>query len=417
MMGRNCRVKAERRRSPASVIAVGLILLAAVMLVLPSISAAQQKAAPAKTLKIGYVLCANGWFRVMDAVEEKNLKIVEKMLNEKGGITVQGQKYNIELVGEDGNSTLDGVTAAATKLVYDHKIKFVVGPQGFFATASGPVFEQNKVIHVSGFNTCQPGELDASTPYGFLGFNGSIGATMATLKVIQKEYPKAKKIAFVTADDGAIPYLMPKVKKLLPTYGYTMAGDTIAFPNQMEDFSPIAAKVNSLKDADICFMLNGSPVAVGLVAKGLRALGNKIPVVHSGVPSCQTIMDISGKDAADDIISMSITPHAKGNPPLLDEIYDRSKTAEANPNFYALVPNSLWILTRVIQAANSLDPAVVKAKWETMDKVECLYGTCTFGGDETYGLKHHAVGHPQAYQKLVKGKVVDGGWVDVGRIP
>ena len=79
--------------------------------------------------------------------------------------------------------------------------------------------------------------------------------------------------------------------------------------------------------------------------------------------------------------------------------------------------NCLWVLTRVIQAANSFDPTVVKAKWETMDKVECVYGTCTFGGDKTFGLKHHAVTHPQPYQKLVNGKVVYGGWVDVGRLP
>ncbi len=394
---------------------VGVVCI--VVLVVSLSAYAQQKGSAAKTLQIGYVLCANGWFRVMDGVEEKNLKIAAQMLNDRGGITVQGQKYNIQLIGEDGNSSLDGVTAAANKLVFDHKVKFVVGPQGFFVTAASPVFEQNKIIHVSGFNTCQPGELDASTPYGFLGFDGSIGATIATLKVIKKEYPKAKKIAFVTADDGAIPYLMPRVKKLLPQYGFAMAGDTIAFPNEMEDFSPIAAKVNSLKDADIAFILNGSPVAVGLVAKGLRSLGNKIPVVHSGVPSCQTIMDISGKDAADEIISMSITPHAKGNPPLLDELYDKGKTNEPNPNFYALVPNSLWILAHVIQAANSLDPTAVKAKWESMDKVDCLYGTCTFCGDETFGLKHHAVAHPLAYQKLVKGKIVYGGWVDVGRIP
>jgi ABC-type branched-subunit amino acid transport system substrate-binding protein len=404
------------RKSSALFLGVACTLMLAAGLD-PGTVSAQQKAASAKTLQIGYVLCANGWFRVMDAVEEKNLKIVEQMLNERGGITVQGQKYNIQLVGEDGNSTLDGVSAAATKLVYDHKVKFAVGPQGFFATASAPVFEEAKVIHVSGFNTCQPGELDASTPYGFLGFNGSIGATITTLKVIKKEYPKAKKILFVTADDGAIPYLMPRVKKLVAQYGFALAADTVPFPNEMEDFNPIAARVNAVKDADVVFMLNGSPVAVGLVAKGLRSLGNNTPVVHSGVPSCQTIMDISGKDAANDIISMSITPHAKGNPALLDEIYDRSKSAEPNPNFYALVPNSLWVLTRVIQAANSFDPAVVKAKWETMDKVDCLYGTCTFGGDATYGLKHHAVGHPQAYQKLVKGKVVYGGWVDVGRIP
>ena len=78
---------------------VACTLMLAVGLV-PGTVSAQQKAASAKTLQIGYVLCANGWFRVMDAVEEKNLKIVEQMLNERGGITVQGQKYNIQLVGK-----------------------------------------------------------------------------------------------------------------------------------------------------------------------------------------------------------------------------------------------------------------------------------------------------------------------------
>jgi hypothetical protein len=104
------------RKSSALFLGVACTLMLAAGLV-PRTVSAQQKAASAKTLQIGYVLCANGWFRVMDAVEEKNLKIVEQMLNERGGITVQGQKYNIQLVGEDGNSTLDGVSAAATKLV------------------------------------------------------------------------------------------------------------------------------------------------------------------------------------------------------------------------------------------------------------------------------------------------------------
>ncbi len=62
-------------------------------------------------------------------------------------------------------------------------------------------------------------------------------------------------------------------------------------------------------------------------------------------------------------------------------------------------------------------PEVVKAKWESMDKVDCLFGTGIFSGDQTYGIKHHAVGHPLPYQKLVNGKVVYGGWIDVGAIP
>lgn len=108
---------------------VGVVCI--VVLVVSLSAYAQQKGSAAKTLQIGYVLCANGWFRVMDGVEEKNLKIAAQMLNDRGGITVQGQKYNIQLIGEDGNSSLDGVTAAANKLVFDHKVKFVVGPQDF----------------------------------------------------------------------------------------------------------------------------------------------------------------------------------------------------------------------------------------------------------------------------------------------
>ncbi len=393
------------------VVFVGLV--AAAML-LPALSSAQQKAASAKTLKIGYLLELSGWYSVFDANEERFLKAAAQMINERGGITVQGQKYNIELVGEDGKTALDGNTAAATKLAFDHKVKFVVGPSAFFGTGSSPTFEQNKILHVSGYNTSQPGEMDATTPYGFLGYNSSLGHLIGALKAMKKEFPGVKKVVIATPDDGAVPYLMPVTKKIVESQGYTVVGNAIAFPNEMEDYSPIAAKVNGAKDADALLVVNGAPVAFGLITKGLRALGNMKPVVCATAASAADIGEIAGKDAANDLISMATTPHAKGNPPVLDELFD--KAGKKMPAL-CFTSNCLWVLAKVIQAANSFDPAAVKAKWETMDKVECVYGTCTFGGDETFGLKHHAVSHPQPYQKLVNGKVVYGGWVDVGRIP
>ena len=55
------------------------------------------------------------------------------------------------------------------------------------------------------------------------------------------------------------------------------------------------------------------------------------------------------------------SPHAKSNPPVLDKLFD--KAGKKMP-VLVFTANGLWALTRVIQAANSLDPAVVKAKWE-----------------------------------------------------
>ena len=78
--------------------------------------------------------------------------------------------------------------------------------------------------------------------------------------MIRKEWPDVKRIAVVTADAGAIPYLIPQIKNLLKQNGLTMVGDTVGFPNQMEDLSPIATKLNAINDADAIFVLNGSPV-------------------------------------------------------------------------------------------------------------------------------------------------------------
>src|SRR5271157_4235383 len=80
-------------------VCIGAII--ALGLLFPSYGTAQQNA-PAKTLRIGYLLCLSGWYSVFDAVEEGHVKIVAQMINDKGGLTIQGQKYNVELVGEDG---------------------------------------------------------------------------------------------------------------------------------------------------------------------------------------------------------------------------------------------------------------------------------------------------------------------------
>ncbi len=401
-------------RKPAKMIVCAILALALLgALMLPGVGVAQQKSGPAKTLRIGYILCLSGWYSVFDGMEERHLKAVADMINDRGGIAVQGQKYKVELVGEDGKSTMDGISAAATRLVFDDKVKFVIGPDAFFSLGSSPIFEQGKVLHVSGYNSSQPGEMDASTPYGFLGFNCTMGLLGGVMKVMKKDLPNVKKVVLTSADDGAIPYIIPLVKKALAAKGYT-AIDVVTFPNEMEDFSPIAAKANAIKDADAYMNLLSSPVAIGGIIKGLRSLGNTKPVICVQTVPVSEILAICGKQAGDNVMVSAFIPLAKGNPPLVDEVFNRTGK---KPPMFLLNPNGLWELAKVIQAANSLDPAVVKAKWESMDKVDTLFGPGIVCGDETYGIKHHAVVHPVPYSKLVKGEVVNGGWVEATPVP
>lgn len=392
------------------------ILLACVAFMLISIPILGNNArgAAVQTLKIGALQSLTGFWTFQDAWDSEDTKTVAQMINDKGGLTIQGQKYNIEIVMEDCKSSFDGYAAAANKLVLDHKVKFIVGPNGFFSLASTPVLEQNKVLHVSGYNTMQPGEMDANTPYAFLGYDSPLSCQTAAFKALRKEFPKVKNVAFFSADDNSIKYILPPVKKMVTDMGFSVVGDVVLFPNETQDYSPFVAKLNAIPKADAYVAIFASAPACGNIIKGLRALGNGKPLLVSTY--APDTLAIAGKEASRDVICMlSLTPNQPGkNPPLIDEAYKRGKPGR---QWFGCTPNALWILTQVIQAADSLDPAVVKAKWESMDTVSTLYGKGTFGGDKTYGLKHHAVSHPVPYAKLANGSVVDGGWIDPGPLP
>jgi hypothetical protein len=80
-------------------------------------------------------------------------------------------------------------------------------------------------------------------------------------------------------------------------------------------------------------------------------------------------------------------------------------------------PNLLYVLVNMMKAADSLDVEALKAKWEKSSTVETLFGTGTVSGDQTYGIKHHAVGYPFPYQRVQDGKIVSTKWVEMGAIP
>lgn len=362
-------------------------------------------------------MSTSGWYSVIDALESAEVQAVVKLINDQGGITVKGQKYRIEVVIEDAKSTFDGVATAATKLTYDHQVKFVVGPTAFFSTASSPIFEQNKILHVSGYITGAPGELGPDTPYGFVGHNCAISGAAATVKAMKKEFPNVKKVAIALPDEGTLSFVMPKHLKAIEREGYTVVGDIVGYPNELEDFSSITAKLNSIQDADGYLLLNGAPPHLGNILKGLRELGNNKPCGTSSLVSCDIIGALAGPAGATGAISLAITPKAPGNSTELNKIIDSlGPQYEEQRVIYMMTGNALWILTKMIEAAQSLDPTDVKNKWESTNDVQTPFGKGIICGAETYGIKH-AVVHPMPYQKLTNGVVSPGGWVEIAPLP
>jgi len=371
-----------------------------------------------KTLQIGCLLSVTGFFSVREVPDLNQTKIAADIINEQGGITVNGQKYRVELLVEDCKSTMDGVTAAANRLVFDKKMKFVIGPTAFFAAAAGPVCDPNRVLRVITWCVNTPGEVDANTPYAFLGGNGSALTSVAATKYLKEAYPHVKKVVIVTPDDGAVPFVIPIAKKLLAAQGISVVGETVAYPNEMQDFSPIAAKLNAVKEADAIFLQNGLVPHLAGIVKGLRALGNNKPIAGSLPARISQVAGIAGVKAMKDVFTVAYTPDDPNMPPVAKEIINRV-VAKYGKDYQLEMsgPNCLWILKEVIEAAQSLDPTVVKEKWESMDEVETIFGKAKICGDETFGIKHHVVASPQPIQILKGENEASAGWIDLGVIP
>jgi branched-chain amino acid transport system substrate-binding protein len=388
---------------------VSILLLATVLLTTAMVKDSQ--AAPAKKLTIGMIACLTGFFSVNDVPGAHEAQMTADMINEKGGITVKGQKYEVEVVIEDAKSTLDGVTAAANRLVFDKGVKLILGPAGFFSAASSPVTTPNNVLNIISFSTGQPGEIDKTTPYTFQAYDGTMASFIAGVNYVKKNYPKVKKVAVVSADDGSAQYLKPVFQKALEAAGMSMAGDMVLFPNETQDFSPIAAKLNAIKDADAIGVGLGLPNNVGSIVKGLRELGNKKLFFMGVICPFAVVAKVAGPEAAENVLMHSITPNDHANPALMNDISKRliAKYGENTP-IYLQSANSLWVLKQVIEAAQSIEPDAIKAKWETMDKAETFFGTGVFCGDASTGLKHHVVTHPVPFQTMKNGKIVAAGF-------
>jgi len=368
---------------------------------------------PPKTLRIGSLMALTGWFVVNDGPDWAQTVIAGDILNEQGGINVNGQTYKVELVVEDIKSDFDGTTSAANRLVYDKGVKFIIGPTAFFNPAAAPVTEPAQVLKISTWCTHMPGEMDASTPYSFITGHSSIPSGWAALQFMKDAYPEVEKVVIVSPDDGAPPIMVPIMKPLFESVGITVVGETILYPNEMVDFSPIVAQILAMEDIDAVYQLNGVGPHVGAIVKGVRQGGFDKPYVTTIPTSVQEFANIAGAEAAEGVSSVALSYNDPNNPPLLQEMIDRIQTEiGSDETLHLKGANCLFILKEAIEAAGSVDPAVVKATLESMSTVETPFGTATVCGTELLGIPNHLIANPLPIDVFTGGQQVPVTWYE-----
>jgi len=401
------------RKSRASVLAVSVFLILLLFFPLFAQSSDQEKP---KVAQLGILAELTGWLGTWDTLQVKQAKMMADILNKAGGVKVGGRQYEIQLVVEDGKSSLDGVTAAANKLIFDHGIKFMIGPDAFFGSAVKAICEQNKILHILGWSTMQPGEMDASTKWAFLGQDCALETFLVGMSYLKEKHPNVKKVALFMPDDGSIPYLGPILKDLLKENGYMVVGDIVSYDNSAVDFNPIATRIVATK-ADAAIGVSGLALPNGSILKAIREAGSAMFVATCGGQDPNDILTVAGIGAASNYMNVGNYKEVPQQPPLLKEI-TRRVVAEMGKN----VPlglqfaNPLYEYKQLFEKAQSFDPDVVRTTFDKAKTIDTLWGTGTLGGLRSYGIKH-AVAHPTPVTTVENGKLVFQKWVTPPLVP
>jgi branched-chain amino acid transport system substrate-binding protein len=227
----------------------GLILGAVVLAAMPGM-VASSAAAEGKTIKIGAVTNLT-W--PLGVGFKKYLDVIVPMFNKEGGLTIGGERYDVELILYDTKGNAETGRAAVERLVHRDKVKFILGDETVDAWL--PLTEANKVlvavqspspsIYNPKLKYCFEGtylQTSAASVWGWFSENYPQMKTVACAHpdnmIGRGEHNKALKLAagfdqkvldspFYPADTTDFSVIATKIKRLNPTFFTTAGGGTI----------------------------------------------------------------------------------------------------------------------------------------------------------------------------------------------
>jgi len=391
-----------------------------VILLITSTISCTSEPATAKVLTIGEIDAMTGMFADIMKYVPEGVNLAKEYINSKGGISVGGEKYMIEIELRDSKSTPEGATAAANELVFDKKVKFITGSSpAFLSTAIDAVTEPAGVLYIAPYQNGMKTEMGTQYPLKFVGSCCSYSGQATALAYLKQKYPDVKTVAYILVDDGQIADNDPVVRATASKLGLTIQGDIVGYAPGTTDFTPVAQKAIAL-NADAIMLGNGVTAWLAMILKSVRGLGYTKPVFSCSYPTLGDVVKIAGNDA-NGFFGNSIPSDAtlSGLPQITKDVIKMAteKYGELN-TMHVQGFQAVYSLVQAIEAANSLDPKVVAAKWEKMDKIDTIFGEGKMGGLQTFGVNHN-VYFKVPISVINNGKLELGGWIalDQARMP
>jgi branched-chain amino acid transport system substrate-binding protein len=381
----------------------GILLLLLAVVLMPLMTACPQGPTEAQTLKIGAINSITGPLSASFKTVLDSAKPTQDLLNQRGGVTVNGQQYNIEIIVEDDKSSPPDAVAAANILIQDG-VKFMVDP--VFppnVIAMGPVCEEAKVIRFSGYQL-DPVMFGPETPYHFDTVM-SIYQIAPYYDYLVSNYPQVKRVALIPPDDPGMNFATDFAIQQAQKHGLEVVF-TERFAPDTQDFYPILTKALA-QEPDVINGIGGLVFWGSGIINQSRELGFTGPIMFpTGTGDTNLLNSMLKPEYANDILNGLPDTNSDQMLPLIKEF--RPLVEQTGTEFIfdsTLVLASVYVMLQGIERAQSLDTDQVLAALESMESFDTPWGKATWGGEELGGLNHMGKNENVPMTRIVNGQV------------
>lgn len=356
----------------------------------------------AETLKIGLIAPLSGPGLAWGEAMLVPVQVLAEEINAKGGLKVGNKVYNIVVIPYDDKYTGEGGVAAATRLVYEDKVKFIIGPiSSASLLAFLPITHKENVLVVG--NTYSNNALGPDKPLYFRIAPTSNEFSEPQIAWLSKKYPKLKTVVICTPNDETGKEMVVQNVKAYEKYGFKILS-TEWYQRGLLNMAPLITRVLPMKP-DILESSGSAPGDVANLYKTARSMGYQGMLIRTGGEATEAILGAAGKSVEGMIYHIDVDiDNPKGE---LATLINKVKEKKPGRSITSSVP--LWytgckMLLECIQKAGTVeDTQAVKRVLEEMKEYRNFVGRFQWTGKETYGINHQLTG-PMYVGQIINGK-------------
>lgn len=335
-------------------------------------------------IKMGVITSLTGPAGIYGLSTQCAMEAFKSFFNDRGGLTVRGKNYKIEMLYADDKYTVGGARSAVEKLVYTDGVDFLVGSFAISTVAAwAPLAMKEKKLSVIGGPGVKP---KPDWPYLFH-LSSSDDARSLALCALMKEKFGCKSVLYLLSDNLDGKLAKEVAIKQEKERGLEVKGYLLTSPNTT-DFYPLLTR--ALKSNPDFLYARVVPGTAALVVKQARELGYKgrigYPIVMPG--DLEKWQEIAGVEASKGFIGV-MGDVEEYSPLGLEEhkYYERMCPKYKSTDIaYTMQPH---VLSLAIEKAQSFDPDEILKVLRTTEFNSFHKNPLRAGGEKTFGIKNN----------------------------